>query len=357
MSQFDLQPCDDRGYIQKLTANLITEYAKLQNNVCSEASRRVTELLNVDRTINVCGLASPAVLTKIAEGKQEEALELIFLSLGFPPYSAKVLLRGGFDKLTAQEQATLKKYLRDLLIREASQEVGQLLQKVISEKVKCPTPERAAEIIQTTNKVKKVIQRVQKLLVTLNKILNITYSTITAINTGIKAIQSTVIVADASLLVQAGLPVGTAGLTARIIARVEALANNYKSELKTLEKNVCDASKVVAYIATQLNLLIAFLEIVDILLQKCIGDATDLETLEGLNLEAFAEINRPVRVEYRGLTIEIRTDNNSPAIAPRRYAVALDPAGVVVLTGPYSFSSNTEVLIQELQFRIDNQLG
>lgn len=49
-------------------------------------------------------------------------------------------------------------------------------------------------------------------------------------------------------------------------------------------------------------------------------------------------------------------DPNSPTIAPRRYAAALDGEGVEVLTGQKSFSSNTDVLIEEIKFRIDNQL-
>ncbi len=55
-------------------------------------------------------------------------------------------------------------------------------------------------------------------------------------------------------------------------------------------------------------------------------------------------------------TIKIITDPNSPAIAPRRRAIAIDRRGVTMLKGPLSFSSSTEVLINELKFRINNQL-
>lgn len=54
--------------------------------------------------------------------------------------------------------------------------------------------------------------------------------------------------------------------------------------------------------------------------------------------------------------LKIIKDPNSPNLAPRRYAAALDNEGVEVLTGPKSFSSNTDVLIEEIKFRIDNQL-
>ena len=55
-------------------------------------------------------------------------------------------------------------------------------------------------------------------------------------------------------------------------------------------------------------------------------------------------------------TIRIENDPNSPSIAPRRRAIALDRRGVAVLKGPYSFSSSEEILKKELKFRIDNQL-
>jgi hypothetical protein len=54
--------------------------------------------------------------------------------------------------------------------------------------------------------------------------------------------------------------------------------------------------------------------------------------------------------------LEIQIDENSPSIAPRRYAVALDKEGVAVLSGPKSFSSSVQILLDELKFRIDNQL-
>ena len=55
-------------------------------------------------------------------------------------------------------------------------------------------------------------------------------------------------------------------------------------------------------------------------------------------------------------TLEIVPDETAPSIAPRNYAIVKDPDGVVVLKGPKSFSSSTEILLQEIKFRIDNQL-
>lgn len=55
-------------------------------------------------------------------------------------------------------------------------------------------------------------------------------------------------------------------------------------------------------------------------------------------------------------TIKILDDKNSPGFAPRRYAVVENENGVVVLRGPASFSSSTKILIDEIKFRINNQL-
>lgn len=54
--------------------------------------------------------------------------------------------------------------------------------------------------------------------------------------------------------------------------------------------------------------------------------------------------------------LEIQTAPDSPAIAPQRFAVAKDPSGVIVLKGQRSFSSSTDILLDEIKFRIDNQL-
>lgn len=55
-------------------------------------------------------------------------------------------------------------------------------------------------------------------------------------------------------------------------------------------------------------------------------------------------------------TLEIEKVPDSPSIAPQRYAIAKDPSGVIVLKGPKSFSSSEIVLLEEVKFRIDNQL-
>ena len=55
-------------------------------------------------------------------------------------------------------------------------------------------------------------------------------------------------------------------------------------------------------------------------------------------------------------TIRIVEDTNSPGYAKKRFAVVENQEGVTVMKGPSSFSSSTKVLIDEIKFRINNQL-
>ena len=101
-----------------------------------------------------------------------------------------------------------------------------------------------------------------------------------------------------------------------------------------------------------------------------------LNKLDGLGLEVIADIRKeldglstiPVdtlgdgRFFHRGpngllYRLEIRKDEKSPKVAAKRFAVALDEEEVVVLEGPKSFASDTNILLDEIKFRIDNQLS
>jgi len=55
--------------------------------------------------------------------------------------------------------------------------------------------------------------------------------------------------------------------------------------------------------------------------------------------------------------LKIIVDPLSPRIAPRRFAVAINPEGVQLYKGAKSFSSSIDVLLDEIKFRIDNQLS
>ena len=77
----------------------------------------------------------------------------------------------------------------------------------------------------------------------------------------------------------------------------------------------------------------------------------------------LSDIEREESEEYtyrssngKDYNLVIIEDNSIESVIPRRLAVAKDNIGVIVLRGQPSFSSDTKVLLDELKFRIDNQL-
>lgn len=351
MGKYDLQVCDDRRYLQKLTATLISKFVKFKDSACKETSRRISEFIPGEQSVNICNLATPAVLNEITAGNQNEAVDLLIVNLGYPRATRKLITQGA-KSLTPAEKKELTVYLVKEGREYASEQVIPEVEKFIAEKVTCPTKERTLAIIESTNRVKTNLLKIQNTVNWLNEGVLISYSIVTALTQLNKATKLTLTLIPTP---PPGIP-GLAGITQWLSEQIQ----NNKTNLKELEKDLCDASNVLTYISTQLNLIITFLTVVDLLLQQCLlEDLQNLSPVEvqALNLANYNRIGRNVQSTYRDYTLEIRTDENSPTLATRRYAVALDAVGVVILRGPSSFSSNTEVLIEELKFRIDNHLG
>jgi len=59
---------------------------------------------------------------------------------------------------------------------------------------------------------------------------------------------------------------------------------------------------------------------------------------------------------YKGFNLKIQRTPESPVLAPRHFASA-SKNGMIVIKGPNSYSSSKEVLLEEIKFRIDNQLS
>ena len=78
-------------------------------------------------------------------------------------------------------------------------------------------------------------------------------------------------------------------------------------------------------------------------------DNEDPNLLQNI-LKDYENVNSHDIIEF--LMIKANTD-----IAQQRVAVAKNRSGVVILRGQPSFSSDTQVLLDEIKFRLDNQLA
>ena len=137
--------------------------------------------------------------------------------------------------------------------------------------------------------------------------------------------------------------------------------------LEALEDDLSAVNDLLQSVAPSFNNIRDLLESVNINIQDCAEELEDAEELKNVlsavqPLENTGSEGIPDETfTYRGANgrdyiLEIINDSSIDAVAPRRIAVAKDNLGVVILRGNPSFSSDTQILLDELKFRIDNQL-
>lgn len=137
--------------------------------------------------------------------------------------------------------------------------------------------------------------------------------------------------------------------------------------LEDLEGDVSSIESLVQGVSPSLNNVKNILENVNTKSQDCIsqtGNSDELNNLlkevqplentgsEGVPGENFLYKS----VNGKNYVLGIIEDRGLESKIPRRVAVAKDNIGVIILRGEPSFSSDTKVLLDELKFRIDNQL-
>ena len=89
---------------------------------------------------------------------------------------------------------------------------------------------------------------------------------------------------------------------------------------------------------------------------------TELNPAENLEAEEFTNTIGDSNLEYRAANgvdykLGVIQDTSLGTRIPRKVAIAKDKIGVIVLRGAPSFSSDSEILLEELKFRLDNQLA
>ena len=396
MSEFELQSCDGRQLIQKITEILVKELVEVRSKVCVEFENSMRDFgVTVVAPCNIINtpllrliISTPSenilpilldrlnlpphilqLLTKgfdkLSEEQQKDILKFLQNSgAEFPPYTFEILnfqgnIRQGYEALTPAQQEDIRQWFQSRGLRFASNYLLQLAQSYVTPKVKCPSPEVLQQLIQVVTLLKRIINSLINTLETLQQITSALSATINALSLSLDALRATVKANEVSLVASAATPTGTAALFARILQKLDKLADNIRTGIqgpsrlygeKGLDGLTCQAAKVVDYVTVQVQVLQLFVNILDSFLQSCSIVQINTGNLSPVQISRGGEVGNET---YRGYSIEIQVDINSPAIAPLRYAVAIDRIGVVVFQGQKSFSSSTEILIQEVKFAID----
>lgn len=349
-TSFDqIQPCDGRDLLQKVVYNLVVELAEKRVQVCSTLAS-VFEGFGINN-FSPCESINDQILELITGGEGAAASNALGLLAGLPPHSLRIITQG-YDSLTEEEKVEVQEYLRARAITFTQTTLLPIIQQEVAKVFVCPTPERARELLVTSQNISTVVNTVSRRFNQLTRVVNISSAAVNALNSIVTSSEAAVTGLDVTLPAVAATPSGASGPIARLISKLERFIDKKKEEIEILDTRLCNAANTLKYVNAQLAILQAFVQLIDTMLQACAVDTSGLQV--EFTPTSYNRNSDPLT--YRGYTLEIRTVPGQTR-APQRFAVAIDRQGVVVLQGPRSFSSSTDILIQEIKFRIDNLLG
>ena len=242
------------------------------------------------------------------------------------------------------------------LVNQVQNQVLNVLSKFSSQ---CPNAKEIEKIIKIKNNLLKNINALERRIQKLRSVANKLDASIRAARIGISIIKR--IPKPTVFKVIPGQSGGVViGVKFSALTRLSDRLIKLNKLLDSLEADKAGILGVINTVSVTLGGLKRRLEAIDLAIQGCSKDSAQLNQIVASTQppQNTGSEGTPLDPDYyyKGYELAIVDDPNSPSIAPRRYAIAKDRAGVIVLYGPSSFSSDTKVLLDEIKFRIDNQL-
>jgi hypothetical protein len=261
--------------------------------------------------------------------------------------------KAGIAAIVAGQMGSLK----GKIISQVQTEVISILNKFSS---KCPNTKELQKIIKTRNTLINHLTSFEKRIGKYSGIASKLTTTVQTVNTAIKIITSIPI---PTAVIPPG---GGVGIPTSILTKY---SNSLVKLNKTVDRLLGEAAAITGVVSTVNPVIVNLknkLNSIDIAIEQCsldqpadlvqiLANAQPPENTGTEGTPTDAQGNVDPNYQYQGYTLAIVVDPNSPTIAPRRYAIALDRGGTVKLRGESSFSSDTQVLLDELKFKIDNR--
>ena len=258
-------------------------------------------------------------------------------------------IRAGLSSIVASQVGKLK----GKVVAQVQSRLLQMLQKFANQ---CPNPKDLERIIKLRNNLLKQISAIEGRVSGFSTVANSLNGTIQGLKLGIEVIKNiptpTAIIPPQSGGV--GVPMSILNRYSDSLSKLNTLLDKFSNESKAVTSVVNSALPTLRMIKSKLQIL-------DAAIQACATSAGAQELIKLMSVtqpqeNTGSEGTPSADYTYKGYTLVIIQDPNSPKIAPKRYAVAKNSKGAIILKGPSSFSSSTQVLLDEVKFRIDNQL-
>ena len=230
--------------------------------------------------------------------------------------------------------------------------VKQELQKLISGKLSCPSDiEGLNKIIDLKNKLTKQLNNLYTQIDSINKIIPPTEIAIKTAKTSID------VLSFIPSTVATPIPVGPILAGLKAIDVLQGLINQGKSKLGV-------ATSAISSLINNLQKVIDLLEMIDMVIGSCAKELNGtLNEQEQLSNQLSNQLLKstqqqsqqlsPVITNFNGFKMDVITlTDQSINGLERRQATAKNSQGIIMLKGDPSFSSNDQILIDELVFYI-----
>jgi len=194
----------------------------------------------------------------------------------------------------------------------------------------------------------------------MQKVLNGTFDTIDIFDKVITAYQQLKLVI---ITTYAALPLplstATAGVVSTLQDAKDILMDKNDVAIDKMKNKIEPALKILPIAIGVLNQIDSYMKLLDYLIEDC-AEESNLKSgtfnltplLIASKQKQTIEDENPVVKEYKGFTFEVKEEVSNKEVK-RRYAQALNAAGNISLVGSPSYSSNEQILINELIYQIE----
>lgn len=233
---------------------------------------------------------------------------------------------------------TVKKNLIPLILLLLAQfgVTLDMVKKGLLDKATCPDKDTLLKIIAKRNKIVTQLNNIYKAVNTIAKVATLLSGFLAVLQIAIQIAKAVPSPAPAS---------------------VSAVLITLENKLGKIVYAIAGLAFMSLMAAAVLKQIIDLLSSLDQLIQKCSQDQQlSLVEIDAELVKAANATNTELDtagITYKGFSLEIQEDTKDNNKYVKRYAIARDASGVIVLRGESSFSASTQILIDELKFIID----
>ena len=244
--------------------------------------------------------------------------------------------------------------LQAFIISYAMAEINKIIQKLLNS---CPPPAELARLTSTLNALKNVIGKYDKQVQKVEKIPQ-TIEPAIAAGTVIVEILSHMPI-PSSVPPGVGVPLGIIQTQSNLLVFTRKMVQSLEDDITSIGGMIESTKGIFDPVKTRI-------QTIEALLARC-AENPDLSDEERSNILAGAGTGTGIDSDTdsrAGEQYTASSNGNTYTLLiveemqpgyniPRRRALAKDFRGIVVLKGPLSFAGDTEVLLDELKFRLE----